>query len=100
MNFERAKVDISGNVGILTLDHADVLNAVSPEMLAGLTLAMNHIEDPKHGLRALILTGQGRGFSPEAPHPCHRAARLVTQVRPSRPCIILSFAACAISRCR
>ncbi|MEQ1753063.1 MAG: enoyl-CoA hydratase/isomerase [Micropepsaceae bacterium] len=62
MNFERAKVDISGNVGILTLDHADVLNAVSPEMLAGLTQAMNHIEDPKHGLRALILTGQGRGF--------------------------------------
>lgn len=62
MNFERAKVEIHGNVGVLTLDHADVLNAVSPEMLAGLTQAMNYIEDPKHGLRALILTGQGRGF--------------------------------------
>lgn len=62
MNFERVKVETNGHVGILILDHPDVLNAVSPEMLAGLSNAMTHIEDPSLGLRALILTGSGRGF--------------------------------------
>jgi len=62
MNFERVKVETHGHVGLLTLDHPDVLNAVSPEMLAGLSNAMAHIEDPALGLRALILTGSGRGF--------------------------------------
>ena len=62
MNFERVKVEIDGNVGTLILDHAEVLNAVSPEMLSGLSEAMSYIEDPKQGLRALIFTGTGRGF--------------------------------------
>lgn len=62
MQFERVKVEIKGNVGMVIMDHPEVLNAVSPEMLAGLGAAMNHVEDPKHGLRALILTGTGRGF--------------------------------------
>lgn len=62
MNFERCKVELNGNVGTLVLDHPDVLNAVSPEMLGGLANAMTHIEDPSLGLRALILTGSGRGF--------------------------------------
>jgi 2-(1,2-epoxy-1,2-dihydrophenyl)acetyl-CoA isomerase len=62
MQFERARVEINGHVGTLIMDHPEVLNAVSPEMLAGLTAALNHIEDPKLGLRALIFTGTGRGF--------------------------------------
>ena len=41
MNFERVKVEIDGNVGTLILDHAEVLNAVSPEMLSGLSEAMS-----------------------------------------------------------
>jgi 2-(1,2-epoxy-1,2-dihydrophenyl)acetyl-CoA isomerase len=62
MQFERVSVEIDGPVGIVTLDHPEVMNAVSPEMLKGLMAAMGHVEDPKHGLRALILTGRGRGF--------------------------------------
>lgn len=62
MDFERAKVEVHGHVGVLKLNHPEVMNAVSPEMLKGLTAAMNYIEKPETGLRALILTGEGRGF--------------------------------------
>jgi len=62
MQFERARLEINGHVGTLIMDHPDVLNAVSPEMLSGLQAALNHAEDPKHGLRALVFTGAGRGF--------------------------------------
>ena len=33
MEFDRAKLDIQGSVGIVTLNHPEVMNAVSPEML-------------------------------------------------------------------
>jgi 2-(1,2-epoxy-1,2-dihydrophenyl)acetyl-CoA isomerase len=62
MTFERVTLETNGPVGTLILDHPDVLNAVSPEMLGGLAEAMTHVEDPALGLRALILTGRGRGF--------------------------------------
>ena len=62
MKFEHATLEINGTVGVLTLNHPEVLNAVSPEMLQGLMSAMNHVESPKTGLRALVLTGQGRAF--------------------------------------
>ncbi|MGO9606425.1 MAG: enoyl-CoA hydratase/isomerase [Candidatus Binataceae bacterium] len=62
MEFERAKLDIEGSVGILTLNHPEVMNAVSAEMLGGLMKALDHIEDPKSGVRCLVMTGAGRGF--------------------------------------
>jgi 2-(1,2-epoxy-1,2-dihydrophenyl)acetyl-CoA isomerase len=62
MEFERVKVDVHGPVGVLTLNHPEVMNAVGPEMLKGLMAAMNFIEKPDTGLRALVMTGQGRGF--------------------------------------
>ncbi len=62
MNLEHVKVDVVGRVGVLTLNHPEVLNAVSPEMLKGLMAAMTHVEKPSTGLRALVLTGHGRGF--------------------------------------
>ena len=62
MEFERAKVDVHGRVGVLTLNHPEVMNAVSPEMLKGLVAAMNYVERPDTGLRALVMTGAGRGF--------------------------------------
>lgn len=62
MEFERVKVDVHGHVGVLKLNHPEVLNAVSPEMLKGLMGAMAYIEKPSTGLRALVLTGEGRGF--------------------------------------
>src|SRR5271166_1914452 len=62
MQFERAKLDIEGPVGILTLDHPEVLNAVSAEMLGGLMKALDQVEDPRNGVRCLLMTGAGRGF--------------------------------------
>jgi len=62
MQFERAKLDIEGPVGVLTLDHPEVLNAVSAEMLGGLMKALDQVEDPRNGLRCLLMTGAGRGF--------------------------------------
>ncbi|MDZ4867020.1 MAG: enoyl-CoA hydratase/isomerase [Alphaproteobacteria bacterium] len=62
MEFERVKVDLHGRVGVLTLNHPEVMNAVSPEMLKGLMGALAYVEKPETGLRALVMTGVGRGF--------------------------------------
>ncbi len=62
MEFERAKLDIDGSVGILTLNHPEVMNAVSTEMIGGIMGALNEAEKPKSGVRCLIITGAGRGF--------------------------------------
>jgi 2-(1,2-epoxy-1,2-dihydrophenyl)acetyl-CoA isomerase len=35
MEFERAKLDIDGSIGILKLNHPEVMNAVSLEMVGG-----------------------------------------------------------------
>jgi len=62
MEFDRAKLDIQGSVGIVTLNHPEVMNAVSPEMLGGLMKAFDEVENPKRGVRCLVMTGEGRGF--------------------------------------
>src|ERR1700676_267924 len=62
MEFPRAKLDIDGNVGILTLNHPEVMNAVSTEMIGGIMSALAEVENPKNGVRCLIMTGAGRGF--------------------------------------
>ena len=62
MEFERAKLDLEGSVGILTLNHPEVMNAVSAEMLGGLSDAIAEVENPKNGVRSLVMTGAGRGF--------------------------------------
>ena len=62
MEFDRTKLDIQGSVGIVTLNHPEVMNAVSPEMLGGLMNAFDEIENPKNGVRCVLMTGAGRGF--------------------------------------
>src|SRR6202034_2612864 len=62
MEFERAKLEIDGQVGILKLNQPEVMNAVSPEMVGGLMKALDEV-DRRHGeVRCLIITGEGRGF--------------------------------------
>ena len=62
MEFDRVKLDIQEQVAILTLNHPEVMNAVSSEMLGGLMNAINEIENPKNGARCVVMTGAGRGF--------------------------------------
>ena len=62
MEFERAKLDIHENVGVLTLNHPEVMNAVSVEMLGGMMKALDAAEKPGSGVRCIVMTGAGRGF--------------------------------------
>jgi 2-(1,2-epoxy-1,2-dihydrophenyl)acetyl-CoA isomerase len=55
------KRDRDGSVGLLTLDEPETLNAMTPDLLGALASAIRETTaDPE--LRALVLTGAGRGF--------------------------------------
>jgi 2-(1,2-epoxy-1,2-dihydrophenyl)acetyl-CoA isomerase len=62
MEFERATLDIEGSIGILKLNHPEVMNAVSPEMVGGLMKALDEIDRRHDEVRCVIMTGEGRGF--------------------------------------
>ena len=55
-------IEIDGEIGTLTLDRPDSLNAMSPEMIGELVLAAGWLADLAP-LRGLIVTGAGRAFS-------------------------------------
>jgi 2-(1,2-epoxy-1,2-dihydrophenyl)acetyl-CoA isomerase len=55
------KRERDGNVRVLTLDESETLNAMTPDLLGDLATAIGEVDgDP--GVRALVLTGAGRGF--------------------------------------
>src|SRR4030088_920444 len=62
MQFKHVALDIDGSVAILTLDHQEVMNAVSIDMLGGLTEALDEIDGRKAEVRCLVITGAGRAF--------------------------------------
>ena len=49
------------SVGVLTLDEPETLNAMTPDLLGDLAIAIGEINDDPQ-VRALVLTGAGRGF--------------------------------------
>jgi 2-(1,2-epoxy-1,2-dihydrophenyl)acetyl-CoA isomerase len=62
MQFKHVTLDVDGPVAILRLDHQEVMNAVSMDMLGGLAEALDAIDDQKSELRCVVLTGAGRAF--------------------------------------
>ena len=62
MQFKHVTLDIEGSVAVLKLDHPEVMNAVSLDMLGGLAEALDAIEEKKSEVRCLVLTGAGRAF--------------------------------------
>ncbi len=62
MPFKHVTLDIEGSVAVLKLDHPEVMNAVSLDMLGGLAEALDAIEERKSEVRCLVLTGAGRAF--------------------------------------
>ena len=50
------------SVGVLTLDEPETLNAMTPDLLGDLATAIGEINDDPQ-VRALVLTGAGRGFA-------------------------------------
>ncbi|HEX7924389.1 MAG TPA: enoyl-CoA hydratase-related protein, partial [Bradyrhizobium sp.] len=55
------KRERNGKVGILTLNDPASLNAMTPELLGDLARAIGEM-GVEPGIRALVLTGEGRGF--------------------------------------
>jgi len=49
------------SVVVLTLDEPETLNAMTPDLLGDLAIAIGEINDDPQ-VRALVLTGAGRGF--------------------------------------
>ena len=62
MQFKHVTLDFDGSVAILKLDHPEVMNAVSMDMLGGLGDALDAVDDRRSEVRCLVLTGAGRAF--------------------------------------
>jgi 2-(1,2-epoxy-1,2-dihydrophenyl)acetyl-CoA isomerase len=62
MQFKHVTLVIDGSVAVLTLDHQEVMNAVSIDMLGGLGEALDEIDGEKAEVRCLVITGAGRAF--------------------------------------
>jgi 2-(1,2-epoxy-1,2-dihydrophenyl)acetyl-CoA isomerase len=62
MQFKHCTLEFDGPVAVLRLDHQEVMNAVSMDMLGGLAEALDEIEERKSEVRCLVLTGAGRAF--------------------------------------
>ena len=58
---ETLELEVDGQVGTLTLNRPDALNAMSPELIGELTTAAAWLAD-RAPIRALIITGAGRAF--------------------------------------
>ena len=65
MNFEYdlLKLDIENNIATLTFNDPEALNAMSAPMLSSMDLALDEIENPDNGVRALIVTNAA-AFAP------------------------------------
>lgn len=55
------EIEVDGQIGTLTLNRPDSLNAMSPDLIGELTIAAAWLAD-RAPLRALIVTGAGRAF--------------------------------------
>src|ERR1700710_3224523 len=62
MQFKQVTLEFDGPVAVLKLDHQEVMNAVSIDMLGGLGEALDAIDDRKAEVRCLVITGAGRAF--------------------------------------
>jgi 2-(1,2-epoxy-1,2-dihydrophenyl)acetyl-CoA isomerase len=62
MQFKHVTVEFDGPVAILKLDHQKVMNAISMDMLGGLSEALDSIDDKRQEVRCLVITGVGRAF--------------------------------------
>jgi enoyl-CoA hydratase/carnithine racemase len=55
------RIEIDGDIATLTLDRPDAFNAMSPEMIGELVVAMGWLAD-QGTFRALVITGAGAAF--------------------------------------
>ena len=60
-DYNTIRVDQTGSIVTLTLNKPDKMNAMGPEMVGEMLKAFDTL--PGMGARALLITGEGRGFS-------------------------------------
>lgn len=58
--FDTIKLELADNVATITLNRPDRLNSMPPAMADDIREALDHL--PGLGARALLITGEGRGF--------------------------------------
>src|ERR1700756_161529 len=94
MQFKHVTLDFDGPVAVLRLDHQEVMNAVSMDMLGGLAEALDAIDEKKADVRCVVLTGAGRAFctganlqgrNKPATGRSNAGAALKTRIRPLLP---------------
>jgi len=61
MTFAHILVEREGPVATITLNRADAMNALTPEMLAEVDAALNGIADDE-AVNVVVMTGAGRAF--------------------------------------
>ena len=61
MDFEQIRLEVEEGVATITLDRPERLNAFTPKMMSELIEAFDRC-DGDDGVRAVIVTGEGRGF--------------------------------------
>jgi len=62
MGYEQLIVDVEGDVAIVRMNNATRLNALSPTMTREMLEALEKLRADE-AIRAIVLTGEGRGFS-------------------------------------
>jgi len=62
MTYATIRFEVADQVATLTLNRPDKLNSFTAEMHAELKDALGHVAAADSGVRALLLTGAGRGF--------------------------------------
>ncbi|HEX2760584.1 MAG TPA: enoyl-CoA hydratase-related protein, partial [Rhizomicrobium sp.] len=60
LRFDHVNLTVQGKVAVIALSHAPTVNALSSAMMGDLTRALDRVEAAD--FRALVLTGEGRGF--------------------------------------
>jgi 2-(1,2-epoxy-1,2-dihydrophenyl)acetyl-CoA isomerase len=63
MTFETIQYEVSGAVGRITLNRPDRLNALTYQLIEELHVVLRRIAAGGDAVRALVITGAGRGFS-------------------------------------
>ena len=59
---ERLSLEFIDRVAVLKFNHPEVMNAIGARMLDDFFEALGELKKPSNGARALLLTGEGRGF--------------------------------------
>jgi 2-(1,2-epoxy-1,2-dihydrophenyl)acetyl-CoA isomerase len=61
-DYDRCYLTARGNIAVLTLNHPESLNAAGVAMVNGAAQALSAIAKSDSGFRAVVITGEGRGF--------------------------------------